>query len=100
MYDKRNKFKEKNSRIKSLNLNINNVIINKDSIRINNNSLIKQTKIYYNIAKRLDGKLTLLYHSSNTCKEQHIKHFPFITFKKELVDEIFFDYECRVSMFH
>lgn len=59
----------------------------------------KQRNIYCNTTKRLYGKLTLLYHSSDNCKEQHRKLLPFITFKKELVDEISFEGEIRVSMF-
>lgn len=66
---------------------------------IDNLLLIKHINIYCNTLKCLYGKLTLLYHFSKICKEQHRKLFPFITFKKNLVDEISFNCESRVSMF-
>lgn len=79
LYNAINRFKEKNSRIEGLNFKLNNVPLDHDSVRLDNILLTKQRIIYCNTTKRIYGKLTLLYHTYEICKEQHHRNFFFLS---------------------
>ena len=89
----------KRSKVEYLKLQIKNINSDRNILETDVNMLLAQQNIYCNSTERLYAKLTALHHSSDISKEQHRKLLPFLTFEREKIDSISYDYEKTIAEF-